>query len=119
MRTTLDIDDDVLAAAKDLAKVEGKTMGQIISELARKALTSPVGPGFAEAQAAFGTEDELFPRLPRTGGPPITTELIRRIQDEIDQEDMVPYDHERGAPRVFDDAPGNSSEGSKQPRRKP
>ena len=41
MRTTLDIEDDVLQAAKELAKQEGKTAGQVISSLARKALSSP------------------------------------------------------------------------------
>jgi len=41
MRTTLDIDDDVLSAAKELARSAHKTAGQIISELARKALTAP------------------------------------------------------------------------------
>ena len=42
MRTTLDIDDDILSASKELAKAAGKTAGQIISELARKALTQPL-----------------------------------------------------------------------------
>jgi hypothetical protein len=36
MRTTLDIEEDVLFAAKDLARREKKTAGQVISELARK-----------------------------------------------------------------------------------
>lgn len=104
MRTTIDIDDDVLSAARDLAKVEGKTMGQVISELARKALTAPAGGGFAEAQAGFEVDDWVT--FPRRGGPPVTSELIRQIQDEIDMEDMVPWDHERDAPRIFDDGPG-------------
>ena len=39
MRTTLDIDDDVLQAAKELARRERKTAGQILSELARRGLT--------------------------------------------------------------------------------
>jgi hypothetical protein len=108
MRTTLDIDEDILAAAKDLAKVEGKTMGQVISDLARRGLTTPaslVPPGLSEGAAAFEAEDELFPRLRRTGGIPITNELIRRIQDELDMEDAVPWDHERDAPREFDEEP--------------
>ncbi len=42
MRTTLDIDDDVLQAAKELGALHGKTAGQIVSELARRAL-SPTG----------------------------------------------------------------------------
>jgi hypothetical protein len=42
MRTTLDIEDDVLLAAKDMARREGLTAGQIISRLARLALTTRV-----------------------------------------------------------------------------
>jgi hypothetical protein len=44
MRTTLDIADDVLQAAKERAKRERKTIGEMISELARRALTSPQEP---------------------------------------------------------------------------
>ena len=39
MRTTLDIDDDLLAAAKELARRERKSAGQVVSELMRKGLT--------------------------------------------------------------------------------
>jgi len=42
MRTTLDIDDDVLQAAKELASVHGKTAGQMLSELARRGLAPSV-----------------------------------------------------------------------------
>lgn len=106
MRTTLDIDEDVLAAARELARAKGKTMGEMISDLARKGLTQP-SVGFAEAQAGFGEglDHPLFPLLPSRGGPPVTTELIRRIQDEIDMEDAIPWDHERDAPRIFGDVP--------------
>ena len=41
MRTTLDIADDVLEIAKQRAKAERKTAGQVISELARQALAEP------------------------------------------------------------------------------
>lgn len=41
MRTTLDIDDDVLQAAKELGALHGKTAGQVVSELARKGLSTP------------------------------------------------------------------------------
>jgi hypothetical protein len=44
MRTTLDIDDDVLNAAKEIAAVRGSSAGKVLSELARKGL-SPVGDG--------------------------------------------------------------------------
>ena len=39
MRTTLDIDDDVLQAVKELAEVRRITAGQALSALARQALT--------------------------------------------------------------------------------
>ena len=41
MRTTLSIDDDVLAAAKALAKQQHKTIGEIVSDLARQSLCRP------------------------------------------------------------------------------
>ncbi|MBS0399119.1 MAG: hypothetical protein JSR95_10630 [Proteobacteria bacterium] len=45
MRTTLEIDDDVLEAAKSLARQTDRTAGKVLSELARRSLTSaPVKP---------------------------------------------------------------------------
>ena len=41
MRTTLSIDDDVLYTARSLARREGRTLGDVISELARQALQAP------------------------------------------------------------------------------
>jgi hypothetical protein len=38
MRTTLDVDDDVLQAVKELAANRGTTAGRVLSDLARKAL---------------------------------------------------------------------------------
>lgn len=99
MRTTLDIDEDILAAAKDLARAEGRTMGQIISELARRGLTTPSfghGGGFAEAQAAF--EVNNWPTFPDRPGPPVTSAMIEEIQDALDREDATPFDHDAGRP---------------------
>ena len=39
MRTTLELDDDVLLAAKELAAVRGTTAGKVVSDLVRQALT--------------------------------------------------------------------------------
>jgi hypothetical protein len=86
MRTTLDIDDDVLSAAKELAKARKSTAGEVISELARRALTQP-----AEPSAAKGPGGAIFKNgwwvLPRRGGPPVTSELVQRLLDEADWED--------------------------------
>jgi hypothetical protein len=40
MRATLDIDADILNAAKAIAEVESKTVGQVLSELVRRGLTA-------------------------------------------------------------------------------
>jgi hypothetical protein len=99
MRTTLDIADDVLAAAKDLARAEGRSMGDVISELARRGLTTPQGypAGMAEPQSAFLADDWLT--FPRRDGLPVTSDVVRQIQDDLDLEDAEAFDHERQAPR--------------------
>lgn len=77
MRTTLDIADDVLQAAKERARRENKTAGEVISELARSALTAaPVAPRASEPRAHYG----LRP-FPKRGGI-VTNELIDRLREE-------------------------------------
>jgi hypothetical protein len=73
MRTTLDIDEDVLCAVKDRARDERRSAGQVLSELAREALTAR-GP--VTDESFFG-----FRPLPRRGGPPVTNELINEIRE--------------------------------------
>lgn len=77
MRTTLDIDDDVLQAAKDRARNQGKSAGQIISELARSALT-----GFPEGKLKQ-TSKELhgFRPFARRGGV-VTNDLIDKLRED-------------------------------------
>lgn len=74
MRTTLNIDDDVLAAARGLAGLESKSTGQVLSELARQSL-QPKPYRFAKRNGV--------PQLRRKScGVPITPELIRRLDEE-------------------------------------
>ena len=47
MRTTLDIDEDVLVAAKELARRQNLSAGQVVSQLLRKSLTGQVVPATA------------------------------------------------------------------------
>lgn len=78
MRTTLDIADDVLRAAKERARRENKTAGEVISELARAALTAPAtaAPGVAQSRARYG-----FRPFPKRGGL-VTNELIDQLRQE-------------------------------------
>jgi hypothetical protein len=84
MRTTLEIDDDVLQAAKELAKAEKKTAGRVLSELARKGLTVP---GETEPMLEDLVLKNGFYVFPRSGGPVVTTELVNRLLEEADLED--------------------------------
>jgi hypothetical protein len=72
VRTTLNIDGDVVAAARELAAGEHRSLGSVISELARRGLT----PARVEA-------DDGLPiiRVP-AGSPPITPEIVLRALDE-------------------------------------
>ena len=72
MRTTLDIDNDVVAAARELAAGERRSLGSVISELARRGLT----PACVEAENGLPVI-----RVP-AGTPPINPELVRRGLDE-------------------------------------
>ena len=75
MRTTLAIDDDVLAAAKHLAAREQKTVGEVISSLARQAL----GRGGRGSR----TERNGIPLLPsKKSASPVTLELVNQLRDE-------------------------------------
>ncbi|MEO5816876.1 MAG: antitoxin [Gemmatimonadaceae bacterium] len=74
MRTTLDIADDVLNAAKERARREHKTAGQVVSELLRQALTAPQPSMVREPKALHG-----FTPFARRGGI-ITNDLIDQLR---------------------------------------
>jgi hypothetical protein len=75
MRTTLDLDDDVLQAAKELAACQRKTAGQVLSELARKAL-SPERP---DVKVRNGV-----PLLPSIPGRIMTVKMVEDLLDETE-----------------------------------
>ena len=74
MRTTLDLDDNVIQAAKELAALEGKTIGQVVSELLRKALE----PAPSTLRVRNGVP--LLSRRP--GAPVMTMDFVNRIRDD-------------------------------------
>jgi hypothetical protein len=96
MRTTLDIDDDVLAAAKELAKAKHSTAGEVISELVRKALTLVAGAEGGEAAPHGLLYKDGWYVLP-SRGVVVTNELVDRIQEELDRDDARAAGRERSS----------------------
>ena len=80
MRTTLDIDTDVLAAARALATAHKETVGKVVSDLARRGLQP----------AAGGIEHRGgFPSLPKRTGVVITPDLVHQLLDG-DLDESIP-----------------------------
>lgn len=75
MRTTLVIDDDVLIATKEMAAIENKSVGEVISSLARRALS----PEESKVKTRNGV-----PLLKvRTGARRVTSELVHQLREEL------------------------------------
>ena len=74
MRTTLQLDEDVLAAARALAERQGRSLGEVVSELARKGL-APVAKA-----PKFRTGIRLMPVCP--DARPMTLDEINALRDE-------------------------------------
>ena len=73
MRTTVDIREDVLLAAKEIAKSRGLTLGEVLSDLARQSLTRDV---------ELGSKNGI-PQLPvRPERSIVTLETVNRLRDE-------------------------------------
>jgi hypothetical protein len=75
MRTTLAIDDDVLAAAKEMAASERRSVGEVISALARRAMRP--------AQSSRATRNGVPLLAVRPGAPRVTSELVRQLGEEL------------------------------------
>jgi hypothetical protein len=73
LRTTIDLEEDVLRAAKEIARQRGSTIGRVLSDLARQALTrkSPISKKHGLP---------LFPVQSNAGV--VTLELINHLRDE-------------------------------------
>jgi hypothetical protein len=73
VRTTLEIDDDVLAAAKEAARREGSTVGRILSRVAREQLVPAEKPGYRNGVP-------LLPNRPTTFKP--TVAFVKELLEE-------------------------------------
>lgn len=75
MRTTIDIDDDVLRAAKELARIQGTSAGAVVSQLLRQALSGAGAAAKGGRKAATGFRP--FP----AGGRVVTTTQVDALRD--------------------------------------
>jgi hypothetical protein len=74
MRTTLDIDDELLLTVKEIAQQRKTTAGSVVSSLLRESLQ----PKSFKPEYRNGVP--LLPRRPH--GPVVTAELVNRLRDE-------------------------------------
>lgn len=79
MRTTLDIDDDLLAAAKEMARRERSSAGKIVSRLLRHSLTGEQAPGAARPRQRKSVAG--FVPFPARPGVVITNEEIDALRE--------------------------------------
>jgi hypothetical protein len=82
MRTTLAIDDDVLLAAKHLAERERKSIGEIISTLARVGLARDHTGTVGANQRARTTRNGIPLLASAKGGLPVTLAHVNQLRDE-------------------------------------
>ena len=80
MRTTLDIDSDVLQTAKDIARKEGKTAGAVLSDLARRGFYAST-TGVADSAPPYQVRDGV-PVLQPTGSL-VSDAHVRGLRDEL------------------------------------
>lgn len=74
MRTTLEIDDDVLSVARSLARRTGGSIGRALSNLARRGLESA-------GSDSIGEEHGVPVFIVPASTPPITSEMVRDADD--------------------------------------
>lgn len=74
MRTTLDLDEDIVAVAREISEADGISLGRAISLLARKGLEP-------RPHGRVRNGVRLFD--PKPGAPKPTLELINRLRDEL------------------------------------
>ena len=87
MRITIDIDDIVLEAAGELAEREGKTAGQVLSDLARRGILCRNTHAQEGDDGAPYVDMDGMPVLRSCGGI-VTNGMVMRLQQEIDDEEL-------------------------------
>lgn len=74
MRTTLAIDDDILLVAKAMARQQDRSVGEVISDLARRALRRPAPTGERNGIPLLATKAD---------SPPVTLDIVNALRDDL------------------------------------
>ena len=82
MRTTLDIDDDLLAAAKELARQQKRSAGEVVSQLLRRALTEPTAASARKGRRSAEAPVDGGFRPFASRGEVVSNERIDALRDE-------------------------------------
>jgi len=77
MRTTLDIDEDVLEAAKEMARIERVSAGKLITRLLRLAMSGPPGVADNAVEPIVGGFRPFA-----ASGHLVTNETIDKLRDK-------------------------------------
>jgi hypothetical protein len=75
MRTTLEIDDDVMEAAREMARLKNQCIGRAISDLARRGLAPEISP-------VVEVEDRIPVWKHGAGAVAVTSEMVRNLADD-------------------------------------
>ena len=82
MRTTLDIDEDVLLATKELAKRQKLSAGKVVSQLLRRVLTGQAGHGKRSKPGRGSGAESVAGFRPFPGGRAVVTnDAVNRLRD--------------------------------------
>lgn len=73
MRTTLTIDDDMMALAKDIAQREDRSIGAVVSDLMRRAVAQASAPATRKGRRLLPVSNP---------GAVVTLEMVNRLRDE-------------------------------------
>jgi hypothetical protein len=75
MRTTLNVDDDILRLIKDYAEARSLALGKAVSELVRKGLRAPTPTRIVNGIVVFDVPPD---------SPPITSERVKELESELE-----------------------------------
>ena len=81
MKTTMDIDDALLVAAKAIAVRRRTTLKAVVEHALRREI-EPVGCGRSESECCYEVDERGMPYLKTCGGKPVTSAMVYDLMDE-------------------------------------